>query len=156
MISGCPNLDEGSAVGTRGWRRSLRRESEFSAPLRLERERERVCVCEREKGGGAWNLGWARARARLVLVLLHPSILRWSQLRAACCYERGATRECPRRLYLIAEKAAPNPHLAYAEEYAALRIVPVTVPCSSCSGEHFLDRFDLNLLQRECPVFPEQ
>ena len=41
----------------------------------------------------------------------------------------------------------PAPH-AHPEGYAALRIVPVTVPRASRACEHFPDRFDLHLLPR--------
>ena len=38
----------------------------------------------------------------------------------------------------IAEQPAPAPHLAHPGKCAALRILLVTVPCVSCSCEHFL------------------
>ena len=48
---------------------------------------------------------------------------------------------------LLPKKTVPAPHLAHPEGCAALRIVRVTVPCVSRSGEHFPDGFDLQLLR---------
>jgi len=58
---------------------------------------------------------------------------------------------CARDWYFIAEQPAPAPYLAHPEEYAALRIVLVTVPRDSCSCEHFPDGFDLHLLRSARP-----
>ena len=60
--------------------------------------------------------------------------------------EEEAQRERERDWYVIAQKPAPAPHLAHPEGCAALRIVPVTMPRASRSGEHFPDGFDLHLL----------
>jgi len=49
--------------------------------------------------------------------------------------------------YVTAEQPTPAPR-AHPEGCAALRIVLVTVPRVSRSCEHFLDGFDLQLLQR--------
>ena len=62
-------------------------------------------------------------------------------------WQRGAQKEIR---YFIAEQPAPTPHLAHPGGCAALRLVPVNVPCVSRSYEHFPDKFDLHLLHIFC------
>jgi len=62
-------------------------------------------------------------------------------------FTRRQHQPSDRDWYFIAEQPALAPHLAHPEGCAALRIVLVTVPRVSRSCEHFLDRFDLHLLQ---------
>ena len=51
----------------------------------------------------------------------------------------------------MTEQTASAPHLPHPEGFAALRIVPVTVPRVICSCERFPERFpdefDLHLLR---------
>jgi len=51
--------------------------------------------------------------------------------------------------YVVAQKPAPELHLAHPQGRAALLIVLVTVPRVSRSCEHFGDAFDLHLLNHE-------